>query len=396
MRWTWSWLWGYVGAQLGRRSRVLEAILLALTLLLAGCATTHSTWEGEANTCDVSKYSPGHAACLPQPAIFCEDPPPESSAQSAINKQFLGDLLFPDKHTVGPNVPVCPPNGTRLVQEQDAKDARKGAREIGRMVGFALTTCENYVEFLTKQPDNLLAGWNMIEPEEIEEKLVVCARALDAIPAIPEYEDPWLVMAAADGFARGYGDGVDEVLNRLLIIDLAIAAVEVALTSGVELVDIAVTRGVRMSLAAARRMPIFIPGAIGGGGAFLKNAPRAAVRVVAEGSSRVLGRNLKLAGFFRLPGEFAHHIVAHGDRRAKNALDILKRFGIKVDEAVNGVFLPGYKTSPNPTGKIIHGNLHTDEYYRRVEAALNLANTKGDAVRILRGIAWKLEHGMMP
>ena len=65
------------------------------------------------------------------------------------------------------------------------------------------------------------------------------------------------------------------MLNRLLLIDLAVATLEVAVTGGAELIEVAVTRGLRLSLSAARRMPIFIPGAIGGAGAFLKNAPRA-------------------------------------------------------------------------------------------------------------------------
>jgi hypothetical protein len=249
---------------------------------------------------------------------------------------------------------------------------------------------------MMRHPDNILAGWNDVQPETLEAFFTHCTSELDSLPAIPQYDDPWLAGAAAQGFAKGYGDGVDEVLNRLLLIDLAVAMLEVAVTGGAELVEVAVTRGLRLSLSAARRMPIFIPGAIGGAGAFLKNAPRAAVRVVVEGSSRVLGRNLKLAKLIRLPGEFAHHIVAHGDHRAKQALAILKKFGIKVDDAVNGVYLPGYKTSPNPLGKVVHGNLHTDGYYIAVEKALTGAKTQAEVIQRLRIIAWKLEHGIMP
>ena len=58
------------------------------------------------------------------------------------------------------------------------------------------------------------------------------------------------------------------------------------------------------------------------------------------GSARLLGRNMKLAGMIRLPGEFAHHIVAHGADKAERALAILQRFGIGVDDAVNGVLDP--------------------------------------------------------
>ncbi len=60
------------------------------------------------------------------------------------------------------------------------------------------------------------------------------------------------------------------------------------------------------------------------------------------------------------------------------------------------MFLPGYKTSPNPLGKIVHGNLHTDAYYRAVERELLKAATKVDVEQILRGIALNLEKGLLP
>ena len=308
--------------------------------------------------------------------------------------RYIGQI-FPSNQSLGPNVPVCPPNATRFIQDADWKDAKKGAMEIGRILGHGLTLCERELEWMTRQPDNVLAGWNQVQPEELEAAFTRCTKELDSVPAIPEYDDPWLAGAAAEGFDEGYGNGVDEVMNRVLALELAVAVVEVAVLAGLPLIEVAATRGMRMSLVALRRMPVFVPVAAGGGGAFMKGAPRIAARIVAEGSSRVLGRNLKLAGLIRLPGEFAHHIVAHGDHRAKQALGILKKFGINVDEAVNGVYLPGYKTSPNPLGKIVHGNLHTNAYYEAVEAALTGASSKAEVIRRLRFIAWKLEHGIM-
>lgn len=82
-------------------------------------------------------------------------------------------------------------------------------------------------------------------------------------------------------------------------------------------------------------------------------------------------------------------LVAMGRKRCA-----VRRDGINVDEAVNGVYLPGYQTSPIPMGKIVHGNVHTDAYYKAVEATLTGASSKAEVIRRLRFIAWKLEHGM--
>jgi hypothetical protein len=150
-------------------------------------------------------------------------------------------------------------------------------------------------------------------------------------------------------------------------------------------------------------VPIFIPGFADGFGAVVVFTPRAmkamaktAANAVTRGSSRVLARALKKVGKFRLVGEFCHHIVAHGDERAKAALAILDKFGIGVDEAVNGVFLPGFKSSPNPLGKAVHGNVHTSAYYNAVNKMLDKATSPEHARQILKDIAKMLEKGIVP
>lgn len=376
---------------------ILPAIVFALSTM--ACATSAEVHYPEGNTCDASQWKTGFPGCLPPSGQFCENERHDEELVSTPRRdaQFIaqGLSLLPSRQALGAGQPVCPPNATRLVQEQDAKDAREGAHAIGRTVGRVLTICERIVQDMTRQPENVLAGWNFIDPETLEAAFIKCTSELNQLPAIPQYDDVWLAEAAAKGFAQGYGDGVTEIAVRLLLLDLAIATIETMILPGLAYAEVVVTRGIRASLNLLRRMPIFIPGAVGGGGAFLRGAPRIAQAVI-EGSARVLARNMAKLGKFRLPGEFAHHIVAHGDRRAKNALDILKKFGIGVDEAVNGVFLPGYKTSPNPLGKVIHGNLHTDAYYRAVERELLKAATKVDAEKILRGIAANLEKGILP
>lgn len=361
-----------------------------------------------ANTCDLTDAASGAPDCLPPPAFFCitAEEAAKLGANQTPDPRFLaqGVTVLPSQYSVGPNLPICPPNGTRLTQDQDWKDAHKGAKAIGAEYGRIFKKCENIIDLLSHQSDFALAHWNKIDPETLERVFQQCTSELDKMPLIPEYEDPWLVGAAMKGFEDGYDDGVAEIENRLLLLEVGLAAIEVAITAGAGLIEVAVTRGMRLSLAALRRMPIFIPGAVGGIGAVLqKGAPRVVAKVVAQGSSRRLGNNLmaylKLfpkAFGPRLSGEFAHHIVAHGDPRALEALDVLKKFGIHVDDWENGVFLPGYKTSPNPGGKIVHGNLHTDAYYKAVNNALAGATSKADVIRHLRIIAFKLEHGMMP
>lgn len=80
-------------------------------------------------------------------------------------------------------------------------------------------------------------------------------------------------------------------------------------------------------------------------------------------SSRELGRNLEDAGFVRQAGDHAHHIVPGADPRAAEARRILEREGIGINEADNGVFLPGGT----------HLATHSKGYYESLTAALQRA-----------------------
>ncbi len=381
----------------GRFGLAILAVFLAVST--PSCAAVPAYVYHEGNTCIVDGSKPGHPDCLPPSGFYCSqsDVVAEQLANDVPDGRYVAQGIFlPSKQSLGPAQPVCPPNATMLVHDQDWKDARNGAKPIGHTVGFVLTICDQLMEALAKQPDHMLAGQNTIQPEELEAKFLTCAKELDSLPAIPAYEDPWLAGAAAQGFKEGYGEGANEVWRRLILIELTVAAVEVAVTAGFGIIEVAVTRGIRASLNVVRRMPIFIPGAMNGGGAFLKRLPRAAATAVAKGSSRRLGNNMKLAGKTRLPGEFGHHIAAHGDPRAEESVRILESFGIHVDNEVNGVFLPGYRSSPNPLNKVVHGNMHTDAYYTAVEKRLKKAATRADAEVKLREIAYELEHGLSP
>jgi len=327
-------------------------------------------------------------------AFFCKEAPTEAE-RSADDLKHFGQF-FPSQQALGSNQPVCPPNATRLVQEEDRKHVKEGMEALGEQIGVVLTECEQRVELLTHYPDGTFRRWYLEDPSGLKVVLASCAAELEKIPEVPTFEDRHLAIAAASAFEKGYEAGADQVANRLLVLELAIDAIEMIVFPELFVAEVAATRAIRTAMSGLRRMPIFVPGAVNGIGVFMKVAPKAVVKTVARGSSRVLARAMKAVGKFRLAGEFCHHIVAHGDARAKAALDVLDKFGIGVDEAVNGVFLPGFKTSPNPLKKAVHGNLHTKKYYEAVNKMLDEATSPADARRVLKEIAENLEKGIVP
>lgn len=85
-------------------------------------------------------------------------------------------------------------------------------------------------------------------------------------------------------------------------------------------------------------------------------------------------------------GVAAHHIVAGTHRWAARSRQILARWGIDINDAVNGVFLPS----------IVHKSIHNAEYFRRVEALLESAATRDGAIFTLRWIADEILAGRFP
>lgn len=119
----------------------------------------------------------------------------------------------------------------------------------------------------------------------------------------------------------------------------------------------------------------------------------AAASTSARASAQALARALEAAGHSRPPGAAAHHIVAGNARLADPARKILRKLGIGINEASNGVFLPATRTSPNPTGAAVHSTLHTRVYYRQVNRRLGSATTRAQAERILAEIRQILLDG---
>jgi len=113
-------------------------------------------------------------------------------------------------------------------------------------------------------------------------------------------------------------------------------------------------------------------------------------------SSRALGAALEEAGFVRGTGEAAHHIVAGSAEAAAPARTVLQRFGIGINDAANGRFLPGNLAAENAGGSAVHSTLHTAEYYRAVNAALGGATSREGALLILNDIGESLSGGGFP
>jgi hypothetical protein len=122
------------------------------------------------------------------------------------------------------------------------------------------------------------------------------------------------------------------------------------------------------------------------------------LREVAQGraSSRALARALEASGVSRPEDYAAHHIVAGRDKRAEAARNILKGFKIGINDASNGVFLPGDKATLVINGETIHASLHTIKYFEDVEEALKQATTRTEAIAVLRHIGQALQAGSFP
>jgi hypothetical protein len=98
-----------------------------------------------------------------------------------------------------------------------------------------------------------------------------------------------------------------------------------------------------------------------------------------------------------LRGRFkAHHIVAGAAPEAAAARAILRQFGIGINDAANGIFLPGNLAADNLAGAAVHSTVHTAAYYQAVNEALAGATTQQQVVDILRYIEQSLQSGGLP
>ena len=100
-------------------------------------------------------------------------------------------------------------------------------------------------------------------------------------------------------------------------------------------------------------------------------------------SSAKLRSNLVKAGDVAPSGpNAAHHIVAGNAKGASASRSILGKFGIGINDSVNGVFLP----TSGGSGAALHTTLHTNAYYSKVEQLLLGAASKDEVIAVLGNI----------
>lgn len=118
---------------------------------------------------------------------------------------------------------------------------------------------------------------------------------------------------------------------------------------------------------------------------------RGGLEALSKPSSKALRQNLIEAGI-KVPDypNAAHHIVAGSSKKAAEARAILLNFGVDINDAVNGVFLPMVK---NVSDAAYHPRLHTKAYYEKVTELLSSAQSKEDVIEILSDIAEQLQKG---
>jgi hypothetical protein len=111
--------------------------------------------------------------------------------------------------------------------------------------------------------------------------------------------------------------------------------------------------------------------------------------------SKILGDNLVKSGVARPPNTAAHHVVPVKDPRAAVARTILRREGIGIDSAPNGVFLPMNRGVPNPTGATVHSTVNTNRYHEEILNRLSSV-APGKVVNALAQIIRELLNGTFP
>lgn len=97
-----------------------------------------------------------------------------------------------------------------------------------------------------------------------------------------------------------------------------------------------------------------------------------------------LTKNLEQAGVQKPAGTQAHHIVGQVTDKGREAVSILNKFGIDINSAYNGVFLPGCNES-NAIG-MVHCGKHTETYEEAVLDRLKKAKSSDEAKKILSEI----------
>ena len=117
-------------------------------------------------------------------------------------------------------------------------------------------------------------------------------------------------------------------------------------------------------------------------------------------NSKKLGKHMEAIGSLKPAKEFeAHAIISGGSEYARSARILLARYGIRIDDPVNGVWLPNFKKNV-PHVKMPHAaahrTIHTPQYYVNLLAVLDLSDSKEDVTRVLSKVRERLIQGRFP
>ncbi|WP_340558756.1 polymorphic toxin-type HINT domain-containing protein [Streptomyces sp. GSL17-111] len=113
-------------------------------------------------------------------------------------------------------------------------------------------------------------------------------------------------------------------------------------------------------------------------------------------NAKILSDNLQTSGAARPAESAAHHIVASTSPKAAAARQRLASFGIDINDASNGVFLPRGSKSANPTGASVHSRIHTNDYYAYVNKMIGGARNAKEARDVLQHLRGQLQDGRWP
>lgn len=114
-------------------------------------------------------------------------------------------------------------------------------------------------------------------------------------------------------------------------------------------------------------------------------------------NSTILGDNLEASGRTRpdYDGAEPHHVIPSGDRRVEDLRQSLKGWGIDINDADNGVWLPGSR-SPDSAPGAYHPRLNNDQYRDAIREALRGVRSPDEARETLRSIGERLKQGEFP
>ena len=118
-----------------------------------------------------------------------------------------------------------------------------------------------------------------------------------------------------------------------------------------------------------------------------------------KSDSGKLRSNMENAGQQFRAGEDAHHMVPGEMRAAAPAREVLKKFGIGLNSAENGVALTGSRAgSIKDFFSLTHrgSGLHSEASIRSVNQQLGSATTRQEAVEVLNAIRQDILSGKLP